>query len=286
MEPTGERLVPESSETDLRNEHMARYAFAEHLAAGKRVLDAGCGLGYGSARLARIASGIYALDRASEAVLHGRAAYPDVQFVQGDCRELPFADNSIDLVIAFEVIEHLQHWPDLIRDAARVLARTGVFLASTPNHSYYGTARDEPNPFHVHEFEYDEFRGALSASFGHVEMFFENHSPAIAFTSEASRAARAWFEAPTQEPESAHFFVAACSMSPIDVPPSFAYVPASGNVLRERELHIARLNHWIAALETRHAETERNMSRELRRLPYRILRSLGLAPRLPEEWSE
>ena len=286
MEPTGERLVPESSESDLRNEHVARYAFAESLAAGKRILDAGCGVGYGSARLAENASRMYALDIAAEAVRDGMASYPSVCFLQGDCTEMPFANNSIDLVIAFEVIEHLERWSDLIREAARVLTRSGVFLASTPNRSYYRIARKEPNPFHVHEFEYDQFREALSESFDHIEIFFENHSPAIAFTADGSRAARACFEVSSQAPESAHFFVAACSMRPINLPPNLAYIPDSGNVLRDREQHIARLNDWIAALEARHAETERNMSRELRRFPYRLLRNLRLAPQLPKKWSE
>lgn len=285
MDPTGERLILESSDTDLRNEHLARYTFAETLAKGKRVLDAGCGAAYGAARLAAYGASVYALDSAGEAVRHGRAVYSNVRFVQGDCTALPFADDSIDLVVAFEVIEHMERWSDLIREAARVLVRSGVFLVSTPNRSYYEISRNVPNPFHVHEFEYDEFRTALAATFDHTKVFFENHSPAIAFTSSEPCGARAHFEAPQPEPESAHFFVAACSMSPLDIPADLAYVPVCGNVLRARELHIAKLSEWIATLEARHAEIEGSMSRELRRTPYRILRRLRLAPRLPENWS-
>ena len=51
---TGERVIPGQVDVDLLNEHLARYAFAARLARGKRVLDAGCGAGYGSAELARI----------------------------------------------------------------------------------------------------------------------------------------------------------------------------------------------------------------------------------------
>ena len=53
MEFTGERVVPGQTDVDLMNEHLARYGFAESLVAGKRVLDAGCGVGYGAARLGR-----------------------------------------------------------------------------------------------------------------------------------------------------------------------------------------------------------------------------------------
>ena len=53
---TGERLIPGQVDVDLLNEHMARYTFAVRLARGKRVLDAGCGAGYGSAELAQVAA--------------------------------------------------------------------------------------------------------------------------------------------------------------------------------------------------------------------------------------
>src|SRR5262249_18916198 len=52
---TGERVIPGQVDVDLLNEHVARYTFAARLSRGKRVLDAGCGEGYGSAELARAA---------------------------------------------------------------------------------------------------------------------------------------------------------------------------------------------------------------------------------------
>ena len=182
-EITGERLIPEASDPDLRNEHVARYCFAELLASGKRVLDAGCGVGYGSAGLELAGGLVFALDNAGEAVRRGRTEHSGVRFVQGDCTALPFADRSLDLVVSFEVIEHIGAWPDLIAEAARVLAPSGVFLVSTPNRSYYGASREEPNPFHVHEFDFEEFHGALTQAFPHAVVFCENHVPAIALTS-------------------------------------------------------------------------------------------------------
>lgn len=284
MEPTGERLVPEASDPDLRNEHFARYRFAEPLASGKRVLDAGCGTGYGAAMLAEVAASVYALDLSSAAVNSGRDSYPSVSFLRGDCTALPLADASLDLIVAFEVIEHIATWEDLIREAARVLVPTGAFLVSTPNRPVYRASRDRPNPFHVREFDYREFRSALEGTFHYCDIFLENHAPAISLTSDRARRARAYFESSPSEPDNARFFVAACSMQPLEPLPDLAYVPLAGNVLREREQHIAKLNAWIAALEARHAEVEKGMSRELSRLPYRILRRIRLAPRLPEKW--
>ena len=69
---TGERLIPGEVDVDLLNEHMARYAFAARLARGKRVLDAGCGAGYGSAELAQTATSVVGVDVAEEAVEFAR----------------------------------------------------------------------------------------------------------------------------------------------------------------------------------------------------------------------
>ncbi len=286
MDFTGERLVPEASGPDLRNEHLARYCFAEPLAQGKRVLDAGCGVGYGARRLSGPAATVFALDNSSEALRHGKRTYSGVEFVQGDCTKLPFQEASLDLVLAFEVIEHLNSWPRLIREAARTLTPSGIFVVSTPNRTYYSCSRDEPNPFHTHEFDYAEFRAALVETFPHCVVFFQNHAPAIAFTHGNSKQARTYFEAAENDPTTAHFFVAVCSQSPLDLPADLAYVPHSGNILRERELHVGKLKDWILTLERRHAEVEAKMSRELSRLPYRMLRRLKLAPELPRKWSE
>ena len=59
---TGERVIPELVNDDLWAEHVARYAFAARLAAGRRILDAGCGTGYGAAELQSNAAGFIGID--------------------------------------------------------------------------------------------------------------------------------------------------------------------------------------------------------------------------------
>src|ERR1051325_2876469 len=84
---TGERVIPGQVDVDLLNVHLARYAFAARLARGKRVLDAGCGAGYGSAELARVALAVTGIDVAAEAVEFARENYrmPGLTFAQGSC---------------------------------------------------------------------------------------------------------------------------------------------------------------------------------------------------------
>src|SRR5438105_12544550 len=98
---TGERVIPGQVDPDLMNEHRARYAFAARLARGKRVLDAGCGAGYGSAELAHAADTVIGIDSAAEALEFARANYrlPNLQFEQASCTALPHADGSFDLVV-------------------------------------------------------------------------------------------------------------------------------------------------------------------------------------------
>ena len=248
IEFTGERVVPGQVDVDLWNEHLARYAFAARLAAGKRVLDAGCGTGYGCAALAGRASSVTGIDIAPEAIAHARehSAAPGVTFLEGSCSAMPLPDAAFDLVISFEVIEHLQDWRAFLAESRRVLAPGGIFLLSTPNRDYYAEARSVsgPNPFHVHEFAFDEFGAALRTLFPHVHLYLQNHVEGIAFQPapnnghglpELQQAGLA------PDPNDAHFFLAVCSASPQPPPAPFVYVPTTANVLHERERHIAKL---------------------------------------------
>jgi SAM-dependent methyltransferase len=256
LEFTGERVIPGLVDPNLLNEHLARYRFAARFADGRRVLDAGCGSGYGVAELANAAA-VVAMDISAEATAYARREFSrtGVHFLQGACESLPFADASFDLVVAFEVIEHLDRWREMLAEARRVLRPHGVLLVSTPNKAWYAESRAAagPNPYHVREFEYDEFEAALEAVFPHVYLWSQNHSEALSFVP-ASPSRDGALDAPADTtPEFAHFFLAACSPSPIGDTRAFAWLPSAGNVLRERQRHIALLeselgqkNAWLA----------------------------------------
>lgn len=248
LEFTGERVVPGLVDENLFNEHVARYRFAARFADGARVLDAGCGAGYGARELTGAASFI-GIDVSAEAVAHaGReSGGARARFLRAACEALPFADASFDLVTAFEVIEHLAEWRQLLSESKRVLRPGGVFLVSTPNKAWYTESRAKagPNPWHVHEFDYAEFGAALRAHFAHVHLWTQNHTESIAFVP-ASCAPGVLDAAADNAPETAHFFLAACSQSPIADTRAFGWLPASGNTLRERLAHIALLSAELA----------------------------------------
>jgi SAM-dependent methyltransferase len=277
---TGERVIPGQVDIDLFNEHMARYAFAARLARGKRALDAGCGAGYGSAELARAALTVVGIDSSLEAIEYARASYPlpNLTFEQASCEALPHADASFDLIVAFEVIEHLKHWARFLREARRVLAPNGQFIVSTPNKLYYTESRgsEGANPFHVHEFEFEEFRDELRSVFPHVSLYLENHVEGVSFQPyDAGNTVEVRVDSGEAAPDESHFFVAVCAHRSQIGNPTFVYVPRAANVLRERERHIGLLaeelsqkNHWLEAAKSELADLQREheaQSEELNR---------------------
>ena len=271
VEFTGERVIPGQVNDDLWSEHVARYAFARRYAPGKRVLDAGCGTGYGSAELAQSAAEVTGVDIAPEAIEYARANYPlpGLRFIESSCAAVPFPADSFDLVIAFEVIEHLPDFRAFLDDSARVLTREGLFMVSSPNKRYYAETRAEtgPNPFHEHEFEADELVRELNRVFPNVRLLLQNRVESFAFHPAVSFwPAEARIDGGGGNAEDAHFFIALCSRGQLPEPKSFVYVPKAANMLRERELHVEALERQLADIKAdREALLEmfRRQTREL-----------------------
>lgn len=165
-----ERFVPGSAPGSLiEAQHLARYLWATSLARGRRVLDAGCGVGYGTAMLgdagAAEAVGVDISAAAVEAASDG--APSNTSFLTGDVRALPFDDGRFDFVVCYEVIEHVDRQDEVIAELARVLAPGGVLALSSPNRDVYVRG----NPHHIHEYVPQELRAALERCFAHVDLY-------------------------------------------------------------------------------------------------------------------
>lgn len=184
-----ERFVPGAAQGRLiESEHLARYWWATGLAEGRRVLDAGCGVGYGTAMLAAAgAREAVGIDVASEVVAAAARTHPAGEFLMGDIHALPFEDARFDLVICFEVIEHVEEQDAAIAELARVLAPDGLLAISSPNRGVYPGG----NPHHLHEFAADELRAAVAAHFAHVELRRQHDWVASAVLDDAQVADRA-----------------------------------------------------------------------------------------------
>lgn len=164
---TGERFTPECVR-EIWYEHMHRYAYAAPLVRGKRVLDAACGEGYGSALLAQSAASVLGLDLSDEAIAHARARYQQagLQFAQTDVTALDeLADGSFDVIVSFETLEHVQAQERMLAGFARLLAPGGLLLISTPDKHNYSDVPGYQNEHHVRELYRPEFEALLRMHF-------------------------------------------------------------------------------------------------------------------------
>lgn len=157
----------------------SRYAFAGQFAAGKRVLDIGCGAGVGTRELLRAgAADVIGVEVRPEALELARASDPRGRwdaYLEHDLNHtpLPFDDASFDLIVALEVLEHVEQQPALIAEIRRLLAPDGLALISVPNKSFedfWTGLAGEDNPYHVHVPTPEEFVELLG-DFGWVELY-------------------------------------------------------------------------------------------------------------------
>lgn len=252
LEFTGERVVPGKVDPDLFNEHFARYVYARSFCSGQRVLDTGCGVGYGSAYLANVASLAVGLDNDPKAIQYARSRYggSNTTWVVGNCQQLPFSAHTFDVVTSFELIEHLPDADAYLGEVRRVLREGGALLVSTPNrpvyHEHLGEAR---NPFHVREWDHDEFIALLKNYFDAVEVLGESHFSAVGIVSVDAAAPVSAVMEGKPSPQSADYFVCVCSAKEYKHR-NLLLVPPSANVLQERERHLRSLETQLKERET------------------------------------
>jgi len=279
MKFTGERIVPGQVEPDLLNEHLARYYFALQFVKGKRVLDAACGSGYGSAMLAEAAGSVIGIDISGEAIGYARANFAaaaaagaEIDFSEGDCLALPLNDHSVDVAVAFEIVEHIKDASEFLRELRRVLRPDGLLILSTPNRLYYTEDRGEINPFHEREYTFTELNTLIDPFYRHRRIIFENHVDGFAVAGPGAELNDAQGSPPIlltdrdkkssleTRARDAYFFIAVCSAMPLPPFSPLLFVPSTGNVLRERETHIAQLEEQIAAAHTARDEAREQFS--------------------------
>jgi SAM-dependent methyltransferase len=180
---TGERTVPGLAEENywFRRHEVVYWRLADRC-ADRDVLEAGCGEGYGADLIADVARSVIGLDYDELTVAHVRACYPRVEVRHGNLAALPLPDASVDVVVNFQVIEHLWNQPQFVAECARVLRPGGVLLMSTPNRITFSPGRDTPvNPFHTRELNAQELTELLvDGGFTVTAMSGVFHGPGLA----------------------------------------------------------------------------------------------------------
>lgn len=166
---TAERTSAVSAaDRPVRERQMAAYRKALEYIEGRLVLEIGCGEGVGVSVLAEKAASVVAVDYSDDALEFAREKYGarSIEFKKMKVPPIDFPDASIEAVVCFQMIEHLEKPEELVSEIKRVLRGDGLALLATVN-------KDETlsdNPYHLREFTAHEFLGLLENHFGHVEM--------------------------------------------------------------------------------------------------------------------
>lgn len=186
VEPAPERVIAEHALSSpeaygIYLMHVAAYRFAEPHVRGKRVLDYGCGTGYGAAHLAEVAERVVAVDVSQEAIDYAREHWSrerlTFQRIDPDAG-LPFPDGSFDTVMSNQVIEHVPDPARYLAEIRRVLVPGGTLVVATPDRSTRLFPGQRPwSRWHLTEFSSGELQRLLEAQFVDVEMFGTTATP-------------------------------------------------------------------------------------------------------------
>jgi SAM-dependent methyltransferase len=179
---TGERTVPGiPAENYWFRRHEAVYAALAPRCAGRTVLEAGCGEGYGADLLAQAGATVVGLDYDATTAAYVARRYPRVGMARANLVALPIRTGSVDAVVSLQVIEHLWDQEGFLRECRRVLRPGGELLVATPNRLTFSPGRDTPlNPFHTRELAPTELAGLTTdAGFSEVRVQGLHHGPRL-----------------------------------------------------------------------------------------------------------
>lgn len=177
---TGLRLHAENVSPDCPNDlfraHESIYVFAARFVVPgehRRVLDLGCGTGYGTALLSRAAPAeAVGIDLDPRNVRFARRRFPAPRFVIGDAQGLPEELGRFDLVVASNVLEHLAEVDRALDGLAKHLVPGGTLVAVVPPITDAASlAENERNPFHRSNLRVEEWLRRLESRFGEVSTF-------------------------------------------------------------------------------------------------------------------
>lgn len=174
LKPTGERVIEKAYRHSIGAYtiyamHGASYHFVESLCADKHVLDLGCGSGYGSHRIAQVATEVHGVDVADDAIAYARENYRhprlNYQTIQAG-KALPFPDKHFDVILSFQVIEHVSDDNQYLAEARRLLRPGGYLVVITPDRQHRLLPGQKPwNRWHLREYSMQLLSQRISRHF-------------------------------------------------------------------------------------------------------------------------
>ncbi|MFH1160287.1 MAG: class I SAM-dependent methyltransferase [bacterium] len=150
------------------------YQFSSEYCQDKYVLDYGCGSGYGTARLSNYAKKVIGVDISEEVIEYCTRTYrlPNLSFQKiYPNYSLPFEDKLFDVIVSFQVIEHLPNVQRYLFELKRVLKDRGTLFITTPNRVHRLLPFQKPwNPEHIREYSLRRLNKELTPVFKKVKI--------------------------------------------------------------------------------------------------------------------
>lgn len=157
-------IIP--SDNPIHQRLLKAYILAEDYVHGD-LLEVGCGEGRGIKLLKDKVDSYHAIDKIKNVIDKLKEKYPEVHFIQANIP--PFEgveDNKYDVVVSFQVIEHIKKDRKYLQEIYRVLKPGGFVLITTPNIKKTLTR----NPWHIREYTAEQLTTLSSQIFDEVEM--------------------------------------------------------------------------------------------------------------------
>lgn len=187
MKSIGERIYPGSIDTTsdyiLYLKHLFAYEHAKSvLTNSMRVLEVGCGEGYGTSVLSQGPQDVTGIDIDQQTIDAANQTYgsDNCRFRLFDGEIIPFSNNEFDVIVSFQVIEHVPDDKQFLSEIWRVLKPGGKFYVATPNREYRLKPGQKPwNIFHLREYSADQFARLVSLIFHNYKLYGVYATPEV-----------------------------------------------------------------------------------------------------------
>lgn len=182
-----ERIVPGTNEWDAFYEnHINRYQFASSKIDSKlelKILDAACGVGYGSYFLSKVEnSSIFSIDRSDYAIDIAKNNFKseNIHYLVDDCHTLAKSSlfGPFDYIVSFETLEHLPFPTEFLNKCYDNLSVGGKLIISTPNKQISLKENLIKWEFHEQEYTPKEFSTLLyDTGFTNIQLYGQYLTP-------------------------------------------------------------------------------------------------------------
>ncbi|MFC1725343.1 class I SAM-dependent methyltransferase [candidate division KSB1 bacterium] len=175
-----EKWVSEKNDWNSKEEYLLflkqkkAYHIAKDYCGGKKVLDYSCGSGYGTSLISKKADIIFGVDIDEEVIAYCKMKYIGHNITFQKIKKnniIPFEDQYFDVIVSFQVIEHIPDVNKYLSEFKRVLKDNGSVFISTPNKKYRLLPFQKPwNLEHLREYDVNSFKKEIQSVFKNVNI--------------------------------------------------------------------------------------------------------------------